>query len=364
MNSDWTEPRHRHGGHPRADAQRLNVDPGDVTDFSVNVAPTGPPNALLNRWSELKRHLHQYPDRHGSGLRRFVSQQLDVPEANVLGGNGVAELLYLVLRCLNPERVTLLSPSFHDYRRAAKASGASVDDVHLAPPRETARPELPDLRNGSPGSDVLIAGQPNNPTGTVHPPETLLNLVESRPDRWVLVDEAFVRFTTDPSGLSMADLVPDYDNLIVFRSLTKFYAIPGLRAGAVIAPSSVLNRMSEQRAPWMVNAIADRAARILTDTTPYDRSLKNLIQSERDRLRTAYASVKGVRVQPSEANFFLARWTRTDSLDDLLKHLLEHGLYVRDARNFHGLDGNWFRFAIRTERENNQLLDAIRSAPS
>jgi len=158
--------------------------------------------------------------------------------------------------------------------------------------------------------------------------------------------------------------VPRPRNLLVLHSLTKFYALAGIRMGGVIGGVEAIRRLHACKEPWSVNGIAERIAPLLLHCDDYERETLSLLRKAREQLMAGLSRQEGLRplVSPS-ANFVLCRWFLTDDLDDLLRHLLTQGIYVRDCRNFPGLEGNWFRVAVRRPEENDRLLSALSSFP-
>jgi threonine-phosphate decarboxylase len=151
-------------------------------------------------------------------------------------------------------------------------------------------------------------------------------------------------------------------NVIVVHSLTKFYALPGLRLGALVAHPEVIKRLLDYKEPWTVNAIAESVAVRLLQCGAYEESLRAMIFSERARISASLSMIEGLRLAGGAANFFLAQWQRGCSLDELLVYLADQGIHVRDCRNFSGLEVNYFRFAVRTPEDNSRFLDAMHAA--
>jgi threonine-phosphate decarboxylase len=208
-------------------------------------------------------------------------------------------------------------------------------------------------------SDGLTLGNPNNPTGTLHQHNTLLDLARRHPKKWILIDEAFIQFVDDYEKKTFltGDSLPK--NVLIFHSLTKFYALPGLRLGAVIGHPVTIATLRRCQEPWAVNRIAEKAAFALLDTVSYEVETKQWIKNERQRLISRLQNTDGLYFFNPSANFILAQWRSTNNLDDLLRGLLEAGYHVRDCRNFPGLEQNYFRFSIRCSAENNKLLQTM-----
>jgi threonine-phosphate decarboxylase len=339
-----TKPHH-HGGVPLELFKRLGIEPRPVMDFSVNISPLGVPDCLMDAWNDMPAFLTAYPEIMGNGVHQFYEQRHKLPPASVLAGNGSIELIYLIPRALGWKKVLVPQPSFSEYRRACELAGCSVD---LGPLADWAE------------HDALYIGSPNNPTGQTLPTDELLKMADANPEKWIVVDQAFIDFVADPEKVSL--LRPDRlrKNLIVLHSLTKFYALPGLRIGAAISHPETIQKLTRFKEPWTVNAIAQKACELLAHDDRYDQKVNALISTERARMQTRLSELTAFDILPGgEANFLLVHWKNTDDLDSLLKHLLEHGLFVRDCRNFTNLPTNCFRIAIRTPHENAKLLDVL-----
>ncbi len=335
---------HIHGGHPEFDFNRLGIEPRPVLDFSVNVSPLGVPEPVKKIWNDLLLENTQYPTTDGQGVKRFYEARFDLSPSCVLPGNGSIDLIYDVPRILGIERALIPQPAFHDYARACRTIGAEVVEGQL---------------DKLEGCDAHFIGNPNNPTGKLVPAEILLQLAANFPEVMFFVDEAFIQFVenADPFTLMRPDRLRD--NIIVFHSLTKTHALPGLRIGACISTPKTIAKLAAKRSPWMVNRIAECVAEELLECTGYERQLLTLVESERKRIFDAIEKHSSFLPVSGAANFILVHWKGSDNLDDLMRHLLEHGLYVRDCRNFPTLKDNWFRIAIRLPDENTLLIQAL-----
>jgi threonine-phosphate decarboxylase len=265
---------------------------------------------------------------------------------------------------LRPARVAVVVPSYADYQRASRLAGAEIFPVPLSAANRWGPPRVEDLAWALSSADALLLGNPSNPTGTLFKAADLLQFACEFPRRWLWVDESFIQFTDGFPETSLAfggELPP---NILVFHSLTKLYALPGLRLGAAIGSEEAIARLRLAKEPWTVNRIAEQAARLLAECHGYEERVRAMVASERNRLSSLLGRLRSVSIAPTQANFFLAQWLGSHSLDGLLTGLLEAGLCVRDCRNFPGLEDRYFRFAIRRPEENDRLLAALASAGS
>ncbi len=347
---------HKHGGLGR---KSLTGDGKEFLDFSVNVSPVFPP---IGTFSLEDFALQTYPSIDGRGIKEYYQEKFTLTSSMVLSLNGAIEGIYLIPRALGLRRVMVLSPSFYEYERAVRIAGAEIVFLPLEADKGFPLPGIEALADSLRNVDAFFAANPNNPTGTEVPPEIIMALASRFPDKWFIVDEAFIQFTPAFPDNSLMDKVMALKNVIVVHSLTKFYALPGLRLGALIAHPEVILRLLDYKEPWTVNAIAESVAVRLLSCGDYEEALRAMIFSERARIESSLSMIDGLKLAGGAANFFLAQWQRGCSLDELLVYLGTQGIHVRDCRNFPGLEVDYFRFAVRTPFENNRFLDAMHEA--
>jgi len=352
--------QHQHGGRPERDFARLSVNPIPVLDFSVNLNPLGYPDVVRRNWPALIDHIDGYPSLDGDGLTRYIRERTGLSEDRILGGNGSTELIYLIPRALGLRRVAIVTPSYHDYTRASVLAGAEPIRVPLSPETGFQSPSAERLARGLQHADALWLGNPNNPTGTFLSRTFLEKLAAGHPGKWIIVDEAFMPFVPEWRDQSLA-IPPMAPNVIVVHSLTKFYALAGLRLGAVTASPKVVQMLRRNKEPWTVNGVADTLAPLLLQCDDFEIETHRLVIRERDRLYRALNEQKNLTAFPSRANFLLCRWERGTNLDPLLRRFLAGGICVRDCRNFPGLEGGYFRVAVRPQKETDRIVEQLPS---
>ncbi len=361
MTSQTNQP-HIHGGAPQHALKRFGIEQSNITDFSVNVSPMGPPRTVYQNWNKLSGTIEVYPSVDGDGVAEYYLQRFGLNRENILPGNGSTECIYLVPRILGFKKVAIVTPSFHDYERACLVAGSEIMELPLKVEDKFAEPDSAELDDLLKSVDALLLGNPNNPTGTLFKTETLLDLAEKHPEKWLLVDEAFLQFLDDYEQKTLTAPHRLRKNIIVFHSLTKLYDIPGIRLGAAIGHSDTISLLKSHKEPWTVNGIAENIAQLLIDTKDYEQSLKSLIKKEQQRFVNSLKHLKGISLYPSPVNFMLARWEASNNLDDLLRFLLANGIHIRDCRNFRRLEDNFFRFAILKSTDNKHLIDLVTEA--
>ncbi len=351
---------HKHGGNPLEDLARFNLPEQKLIDFSVNLNPIGMPDVISENWSSLINYVKDYPSVEGSGIINFYTKKAGVDPAEFLAGNGSTELIYLIPRVLGFKKVLIITPSFHDYERASLLSGADVIRHPLDADNGFTLQSFDGLEAQLSGCDAMWLGRPNNPTASLFSKELLIELIEKYPEKYFVIDEAFIQFA---DNWKKESFISDtrYPNVILIHSFTKFYAIAGLRMGGVIAHSDVISRFRDRKEPWSVNGIAEGVASLLLNCDEYEAETMAYLKSERNRLYDELLDIGSIDVYPSVTNFFLCRWKKTSDLDDLIGHLLKNGIYIRDCRNFPGLGDGFFRIGIRMAEDNNLLVSSLKS---
>jgi threonine-phosphate decarboxylase len=343
-----------HGGRALMFAREHKVDYREVLDFSASINPLGPSPKAIQAIQDGADLVRMYPDENPVRLIQCLADRLRIPVSRFLVGNGATELLYFWLRTVRPRTATLVIPTFVEYRKALESIGATVRTVRLTPADHF---RLPPVAPVVVDSDVVILTNPNNPAGSYTPPEEMLDWIgRIAPSTQVFIDEAFVEFTAQPS---IARYIERYSNLWVLRSMTKFYALPGLRLGYLLG--SRVPELLAKREPWQVNTLSELAGIASLEDRAHEEATMQLVQRERIWLWKQLHTIAGIRAFPSDANFFLSRCFRDDVLDDFISRLSDAKILVRDCRGVEGLDGPYFRFAIRTRPENVRLLDCMRA---
>ena len=351
--------RPEHGGNLRWAAAIARCHPSAILDFSASINPLGPPESALSAIQTHLHHLRAYPDPNYGELRRALSDVFHLDADWILPGNGSAELLTWAALDLSQLGVTVLvTPAFGDYRRALTTFAVNICECPLSLLQnqwyfslEGSLDSLQDTQDRG-----LLLNNPHNPTGMLLSREMLLPLLSEF--GLVVVDEAFMDFLPDHEPYSLLSVVQDFPNLVILRSLTKFYSLPGLRLGVAIAHPDRLRRWQKWRDPWPVNCLAMEAGiAAIKDDTFQNQSWEWLIPA-RSQLFEELAKISGLIPYPGAANFLLVYSEK--SVIWLQQRLLEdYQILIRDCLSFPELRDRFFRIAIRTPSENQLLLTAL-----
>ncbi|TAD76546.1 MAG: threonine-phosphate decarboxylase [Oscillatoriales cyanobacterium] len=346
--------RPTHGGNLAWAAAIAQCTPAELLDFSASINPFGlPPGAIAAIQAAIPQ-LGAYPDPNYGELRSALALHHNLDPNWILPGNGAAELLTWAARDLAAAAAVVLPvPAFADYWRALRAAGARV--LPIAPVEPWVW-DWSDWLDQDCQQYGLLLNNPHNPTGQLWDLDTLQPLC----DRfgWVVIDEAFMDFLRPEHQPSAIALVSQCPNLIVIRSLTKFYAMPGLRLGYAIAQPDQLRRWQQWRDPWSVNSLAVVAAIACLQDQTFAEQTWNWLATARSELAAGLAARSGLRPFASAANYLLVQ-TALPS-DQLQQHLLRSDrVLIRDCLSFPELGDRFLRVAVRHPAENQRLLQAV-----
>ena len=344
-------PLDKHGALDFEELARLGISPAEIIDFSVNSNPFGPSPLVREAFQRVV--INRYPDKESLTLRKALAAKLNLEPAQIIVGNGTAELLFLIaMAYARPGDCALvLKPTFGEYERSIALMGAQVESISAVQEKDfTFAPEsIHDaLQTKSPRLAFLC--NPNNPTGTTLMPEAIGGLASAHPNTLFIVDEAYIQFVPElPSCISL-----HLPNIIILRSMTKDYAIAGLRLGFVVGPPALIEPLIKVRPPWNVNAVAQEAGlAALMDESHLSQSLSRLHKARQEFLSDLYSL--GLQPVPSKTHYFIIK---VGNAAEFRRRLLAYKIQVRDCASF-GLP-DYIRVATRKPDENAQLLSALK----
>ncbi len=344
-----------HGGDVYAQTRALGVALKDLLDFSANINPLGFPPGLGPALQAALPEVVHYPDRQGLKLREALAayHRLDPPQ--ILLGNGSTELIYLLARVLRPARALIVAPAFSEYEQAFRVAGIPVDFHITTEDHDFTLAEPLDPR----GASLVFLANPASPSGELVSPDLLLGLAKAlrTVGVFLVLDEAFIDFVEEASFKRHLARFPQ---VIILRSFTKFFGIPGLRLGYLLAAPALVAKLAASQEPWSVGTLAQAAGRACLADRGFMRQTRDLIRREREFLLGQLAALPGLLPFPSSVNYLLVKLTRPGrTAARLQQEMLRHRILIRDASNFRGLDERFFRVAVRRRDENYWLLNAL-----
>ena len=316
-------------------------------NFSTNVWYEADTRPLCDFLSTHLEGIFHYPDPDAGSFRKVAAAYHGLTPEQVLVGNGATELFYMVAHAFSGNRTLIPVPSFTEYEDAC-----TLYDHHIQFVGQVDVEHIPEHTN------LMFICNPNNPDGRIWNLEEITALVKNYPDMMLVVDESFIHFA--PGTESALSLLKEYSNLLVIKSMTKCYAIPGLRLGYMLGNPAIVEFVACFGQPWSVNALAIEAGKFLLRHGGEGLPDASLLRIRQQEFAAQMARISGFRPLPSGTSFFLVETDYNSSA--LKKYLLEkHGLLIRDASNFRGLDTHYFRVNTLTEAKNRLLLEALES---
>ncbi|MEL7084039.1 MAG: threonine-phosphate decarboxylase CobD [Cyanobacteria bacterium J06597_1] len=368
----------KHGGNLQAAAAIANCSPDDILDFSASLNPLGPPQSVWQAISNARKAVIRYPDPHCMRLRQALSKHYGIDPDWIVPGNGAAELFTWAARSCARLGTTLIpQPAFSDYARALDAVDApwegiacwqdvsgdrAGEDAARGAAGNNTTGQIADLgaairdRLSQPEPPTcLILTNPHNPTGHLWTVAQLQDIIPHF--QLVILDEAFMDFV-DPNQ-SLLPWLARYPQLAIVRSLTKFYAIAGLRIGFAVTHPERGQQWQRWRDPWSVNGLATEAAVVALEDRTFQKRTLQWLPPARQQLRQGIHDIDGCLASESQANFLLVNIDR--SVTALQEKLLKnHRMLIRDCLSFQHLGDRFFRVAVRSEAENLKLLRSLR----
>jgi len=335
-----------HGGNIIAHSKKYKIEIDKIIDFSANINPLGFPYHIKELIIKNIEFIKNYPDLEAIDLKKAISKYIGVESKNIIVANGSCELIYLLSRLLPTHIVQIPSPTFTEYERAFKNRVRILDNFSLS---------MDKVINNLEGIQAVFLCNPNNPTGRVWQKEDIIRLAKQV---MVIVDEAFMDFAENKE--SVAKEAATSDNLFVIRSLTKFFAIPGLRIGYGIGTERIIEAIKTLQPPWSINSIAQIVAtHIVKDKNFINKTIK-LIKKERDFLFNSLTQISHLHPYPSFANFILVKLDGISSTT-LTNTLGKKGILIRDCKDFSFLEDSFIRVAVKTRVENSILIKELKN---
>lgn len=352
-----------HGGNLQKAAELYGIQPKDFLDFSANISWLGTPPGIEDAIERGIAVMQHYPDPRYQVLTEKIAHASNLPLNHILVGNGSIELIYALLRGLGPQKALVLEPTFSEYSRAVQLNGGEVTSIPLVV-EDDWQPDLVKISEQLEDVDVVFLCNPNNPTGQLLERMQVVDFIQraKEADCLVVVDEAFIDFLEDfaDTKYGVLDLVRTQENLIVFRSFTKFFAIPGLRLGFCAASPDLISLMKANQEPWTVNCIAQSVGEFIVDDllAPFREHVRMQIKQARVELREQLAASCNIRSWGEVNYLFLELPPKIDS-SDLTKALGQQGVLVRDCAPFGIQFNGHIRIAVRSPEENGRLLEIL-----
>jgi len=327
-----------------------------ILDFSSNISPIGASSLVRRTIKNQLNAIQNYPDPESIQLRKNLQKYTKIHFSQIVVGNGATEIIYNFCQAflLKKTPVLIPIPTFEEYEAAAKLANAKVSFFKTMDLTK----DVDNFIDKFPINGCIFICNPNNPTGNLISKKTLNKIIISahKKNTLVFVDECFIELVPDHDE-SIIKFISKYNNLFVLRSLTKSFALAGLRIGYGLGSKQMISILNNIKIPWNVSGLAQHAASTAIQHSFYLDKVKKIIKKESSYLINNISKIASFQCNPTSTNFILIK-TKIKS-PTLQKKLLKKKILIRDCSTFRGLNDNYIRIAVKTRKENKKLIKAF-----
>lgn len=333
-----------HGANAHTLYKAMNIAmPEEVIDVSENVNIDGFPQKIKEHWPELINKLAIYPDERAEPFYSKLAEFHQVPKNQILVTNGAAEALMALAQFFRGKDVAILEPSFSEYKRTLMQQDCTIHSI-VAEDIVSYRFNEYALNQLLSKVTAIYICNPNNPTGVLLKKEWIENLVQNHQHCHFVIDEAFIDWTDERE--SVYTLINTYPNFFVLRSMTKMFGLAGVRLGYVMGQH--VEQLRSFLPHWNVSSIAIELGSICLEEQQFIWESREKSTKLRREMILEFESL-GCTITNSSANFLLFKLPDGVEYDEFFSHLLRRGIVLRHTKNYVGLDGKWFRIAVKNE---------------
>lgn len=349
-----------HGANPHRLYEQMSIKkPLQIIDFSENVNPAGPPMLIGEKWGDMQSLISRYPDPQGQPFLSAVANYHSVSEEHVLLGNGAAEIFSLLATLFQKKRAIIVHPTFYEYEATLMAN--DVEIIHLEVEDITTwKLPIQSIVEAMQVADILYLCTPNNPTGVLPQKEELLLLIKEgkKANCFIVLDEAFIDWIDEE--VSMIPYIKDYPHMMIVRSMTKMYAIAGVRLGYMIASAAIVEKLQRKTSHWHINALASVIGAACLEEEEYRDKAIQYAQKSRDKF-IEFLQGYGCKTTNSVTNYVSFQLPNANLSKVFFHDMLEKGFVLRHTENFRGMNGQWFRVGMKDEKAMKELQKEMAS---
>ena len=326
-------------------------------DFSANINPFGISENVRKALYDAVDGIEYYPDPLCMEIRRKAADFHNIKPENIVFGNGGADVIFRLVNAVKPHKAIIPVPSFAEYHEALSQAGCETVNYFINHENFKINYDILDMMKSD--IDMIILCIPNNPTGQLTDEKLLCEIIHKAYENNILVfaDECFIDMTNNPQKYSVFKYINKYDNIFILKSMTKMYAVPGLRLGYGISSNTALiEKTVKSGQPWAVNSMAAAAGTAMLDDLDYRNRFISYLENEREFMYNELKKLGFEVFRPSADYVFFHSVNNTD----IYEKLLEKGIMIRDCSDYTGLSEGYYRTAIKKHEENKILLEALR----
>lgn len=354
---------HFHGSDLEKIEQVYGIKKEEIVSFSANVNPLGVSPLLRHTLSERIDAITSYPDREYTSLRKCIAAYCGTDYKNIIVGNGSTELISLFIQIEHPKKALVLGPTYSEYEREIALGGGTTLYYPLKE-AEDFRLNVEDfISHLNENIDLLVICNPNNPTSSCITRGDMRRILDAckQHDIYVMVDETYVEFADNMDEISAVPLTNYYNNIVILRGTSKFFAAPGLRLGyAITGNHDLIEAINARKNPWTINSLAVVAGETMFTDTSYIHETKTLISGERARIYRIFDEHPDFKVYAPSGNFMLVRILRDDLTSQaLFDRAIREKMMIRDCSTFPFLDNKYIRFCFMKPEDNQRLIECL-----
>ncbi len=354
---------HFHGSDLEKIESIYGIKKEDIVSFSANVNPLGVSPLLRSTLAEKIDAITTYPDREYTSLRKCIAEYCRTDYENIIVGNGSTELISLFIQMEHPKKALVIGPTYSEYEREIALGGGTTLYYPLKEKDDFTLDVEDFIAQLNENIDLLVICNPNNPTSSCITTKDMRHILDAckQYDIYVMVDETYVEFADNMEEIDSVPLTNYYNNLIILRGTSKFFAAPGLRLGyAITGNRDLIKAINTRKNPWTINSLAVVAGETMFRDTAYIKATRQLISTERSRCYQALSASSDYKVYKPSGNFMLAKITNESLTSEyLFDKAIRQGMMIRDCSTFPFLDNKYIRFCFMNPEDNSRLLRCL-----
>lgn len=347
-----------HGGNIDELSRNFNLEKDKLIDFSANINPLGMNKKVKEIIIQSLDEVERYPDITYFNLKSAISKFEGIENKDIVLGNGAAEVIFNLVRAIKPKKVLIPAPTFGEYEEAALSVNSEIKYFYL---KEDKNWIIDEEINNYINEDInmVFICNPNNPTGALISKTTIMNIIKKAKftNTIVVIDESFLDFIKEAEDYSAINLINEYNNVFIIKSMTKLFAMPGIRIGYGICKNKeILKKIEEVSVPWNINILAEKAAIYSLKEREYINKTLLYIEEEKTYLFEELNKLKNIKVFEPSVNFIMFKLEKEM---DLKLELMKESIIIRSCSNYEGLSNKYYRVAVRNREENVKLIKAL-----
>lgn len=348
-----------HGGNVEEISRKYGFNEKELIDFSANINPMGLNENVKAAMIKSLDKIEKYPDISYYNLKKSISEYENIDSDNLLLGNGAAEVIFNITRGLKPKKVLIPAPTFSEYEEAVLSIDGEIEYYNLNE-EEDFKLNNKLINSLDESIDMIFICNPNNPTGVLTKNTFIERLVEKciETKTIIVLDESFLDFLSLQNEYTSKHLLQKYKNVIIVKSLTKFFAMPGIRIGYGISRNNeFIKLINKVTVPWSINVVACAGVIKALKEEAYIKESITYIENEKNYLYNSLKRMKDIKVFKPSVNFIMFKLLKDL---DLKREMLKNNILIRSCDNYEGLNNRFYRIAVRNRKENDKIISVLR----